>query len=205
MKEFLAHLSAFEIFLASKSPRRKQLLSDLGIPFRNWILEDVDESFPNDIESEHVAEYLSVKKAEPYKEHLKDGQIVITADTIVCSSDMVLGKPRSKDDAKLMLREISGHDHLVITGVSLTSVHSSSSFSATTRVLFDNLNSDEIDYYIDTYKPYDKAGSYGIQEWIGLIGVESIEGSYFNVMGLPIQRLYQELKRFTNYTKTEQK
>lgn len=205
MKEFLKHLSEFEIFLASKSPRRKQLLLDLGIPFRHWVLADVDESFPDDIDIELVAEYLSVKKAEPYKDSLKERQVIITADTIVCSSNKVLGKPKNRDDARFILKNLSGRDHLVITGVCLTSFHSSSSFSATTKVLFDELSSDEIDYYIDTYKPYDKAGSYGIQEWIGLIGVESIEGSYFNVMGLPIQRLYQELKRFTNYTKTEQK
>jgi septum formation protein len=201
MNIFLEHLKDFSIFLASRSPRRIQLLEDLGIPFKQWIIEDIEEDYPTSLNIEMVAQYLSEKKSKPYKAMLEPGFIIITADTVVCSSNKILGKPSTHDEAKQMLQELSGQEHSVVTGVSILSMEKERHFSAVTEVRFAGLSEEEMDYYIDEFKPFDKAGSYGIQEWIGLIGVESINGSYFNVMGLPIQRLYRELKSFTNYTK----
>jgi septum formation protein len=201
MNDLLKHLSTFQIYLASRSPRRQSLLSELGIPFKTWLLDEIDELFPDDLEINQVAVYLAGKKANPYRNLLSEGQILICADTIVCCEGRILGKPNDEADAYRMLSLLSGKQHLVITGVKLLSTEKETSFSSETKVFFSNLSSDEIHYYIDVYKPFDKAGSYGIQEWIGLAGISSIEGSYFNVMGLPIQRLYQELKKFTNYTK----
>lgn len=189
------------IYLASNSPRRKELLSGLGIPFNVKIINDIDESFPEDLPAVKVAEYISGKKAAAYETFVKeagerDADIcVITADTVVIVDDRILGKPADAADAADMLRSISGRSHQVVTGVTILCKNDRTSFSVSTDVTFKTLSEEEIDYYITHYKPFDKAGAYGIQEWIGYIGVTRLEGSYFNVMGFPVQRVYEELKR----------
>lgn len=189
------------IYLASNSPRRKELLSGLGIPFNVKIINDIDESFPEDLPAVKVAEYISGKKAAAYETFVKeagerDADIcVITADTVVIVDDRILGKPADAADAADMLRCISGRSHQVVTGVTILCKNDRTSFSVSTDVTFKSLSEEEIDYYITHYKPFDKAGAYGIQEWIGYIGVTRLEGSYFNVMGFPVQRVYEELKR----------
>ncbi len=186
----------YQLILASQSPRRQQLLSDLDIPFTTLVIKDIDESYPKDLPAKEVAAYLSQKKAAAYRENLNDNALVITADTIVIADNKVLGKPKDQAEATKILHTLSGKTHLVITGVTLTTQHKSHTFSAITEVTFSPLEDDEINYYLEKYKPYDKAGAYGIQEWIGSIGVEHINGSYFNVMGLPVHQLYQALKNF---------
>jgi septum formation protein len=186
----------YRIVLASNSPRRKELLSGLDWEYDVESLPDVDESFPDSLDKEQVAEYISRKKANAYCSYLKDGTLLITADTIVLLGDEIFGKPQGETDAIRMLRCLSGNTHRVITGVSLTTTQKQRSFSVSSDVRFSKLDDDEIEYYVAKYKPLDKAGAYGIQEWIGYVAVEYISGSYFNIMGLPIQRLYQELKRF---------
>lgn len=186
----------YQIILASNSPRRKELLSGLDLEYEVMVLPNIDESYPLDIENEEVALYIAKKKAQAYTDLLTDNKLVITADTIVVIDDKILGKPMDEADAKQMLRELSGKTHQVITGVCLTASNKQKSFSVISDVRFSNLDDSEIEYYASKYKPLDKAGAYGIQEWIGYIGVEYISGSYFNVMGLPIQKLYQELKKF---------
>lgn len=186
----------YKIILASNSPRRKELLSGLDLEYDIVVLPDIDESYPLDIEKEEVALYIAKKKAEAYNSLLTDNKLAITADTIVVVGEKILGKPTDEADAIAMLRELSGKTHQVITGVCLTTSNKQKSFSVVSDVRFSNLNDSEIEYYVSKYKPLDKAGAYGIQEWIGYIGVEYISGSYFNVMGLPIQKLYQELKKF---------
>lgn len=185
-----------KIILASASPRRQQLLSDLDIPFTVLVIKDIDESYPSDLPVEDVAAFLSKKKSENYLENLKDNTIVITADTVVINDGQVLGKPKDKTEAIAILKSLSGKTHQVITGVTLSSREKNHTFSAITDVKFSALDDDEIHYYIDNYEPYDKAGAYGIQEWIGYVGVEHIQGSYFNVMGLPVHQVYQALKAF---------
>ena len=185
-----------KIILASGSPRRQQLLSDLGIPFTVLVIKDINESYPTSLPAQEVAAYLSEKKAAIYQPQLKENHIVITADTVVISNGQVLGKPQDREEAKTMLLALSGKEHQVITGVTLTSKEKTQTFSALTDVTFSPLDDDEINYYIDNYEPFDKAGAYGIQEWIGYVGVESIRGSYFNVMGLPVHQLYQALKNY---------
>lgn len=185
-----------EILLASKSPRRKQILADAGFKFEVITSKEVDEIIPNDISINKVAEYLSELKANAYKNDLDDNQILISADTVVCLDDKILGKPTDNEDAFKMLSYLSGKEHKVITGVTICSSNKKVSFSDTTIVKFKKLTENEINYYIKNYKPFDKAGSYGIQEWIGYIGITKIIGSYFNVMGLPIQKLYDELLKF---------
>lgn len=185
----------YKLILASQSPRRRQLMSDCGLEFSAASI-DVDEVFPDDLPSKEAAEYLSSLKSSGYSSELSSKEILITADTVVLIDDKILGKPDGEGNSRKMLRELSGCEHLVITGVTLRSSSFSKSFSTTTRVKFAELTDEQIDYYIDRYKPYDKAGSYGIQEWIGYIGIESIDGSFYNVMGLPIQRLYKELSLF---------
>lgn len=194
MRERFEHL---DIILASRSSRRHALLRQLDIPFRMTPL-DVDETFPADLKLEQVAEYISNLKVKAFPEDkIKDNTIVITADTIVAVDDMILGKPQDEADAKNMLQMLSGRSHVVITGVCVRTLKGIKSFSSTTKVYFKPLIEKEIEYYIDEYQPYDKAGAYGIQEWIGKIGVEKIEGSFYNVMGLPMQQLYKELCNFT--------
>lgn len=191
----LENISKYKVILASNSPRRRELLSGLGIDYEVKVISNIDESFPDTLQGEEIPVYISKVKAGAYLSTMKDDEMVITADTIVYTNGKVLGKPASREDAIDMLKELSGHSHQVITGVCITTKDFQKSFASVTDVTFDSLSDEEIDYYIDKYKPYDKAGAYGIQEWIGYIGVSSIEGSYFNVMGLPVQKLYKELKK----------
>lgn len=198
----LEDLKKYSVVLASNSPRRKELLSGLGVNFSVKTLPDVDESFPDTLKGEDIPLFIARKKADAYKvlfssvtsNEVEEPLLVITADTIVWLEDEVLGKPANATEARAMLSKLSGKKHQVITGVCLTTASWQKSFAAVSEVQFSSLTEEEMDYYIHNYCPYDKAGAYGVQEWIGFIGVESIQGSYFNVMGLPIQRLYKELK-----------
>lgn len=191
----LDNLKKYKIVLASNSPRRKELLSGLGVDYIVRTLPDVDESYPDTLQGEEIPAYISREKADAYKSIIHPDELLITADTIVWKNGEVLGKPNDKEDAINMLRKLSGASHQVITGVCLTTTSWQKSFTATTEVTFATLTKEEIIYYVDKYAPMDKAGAYGVQEWIGFVGVESIFGSYFNVMGLPIQRLYRELAK----------
>jgi septum formation protein len=182
-----------KIILASNSPRRKELLSGIDIPYDIKVLPNIDESYPKTIPHEKVAEFLARKKASAYLPELKDDTLLITADTIVLLHNKILGKPIDKAEAKQMLRTLSGETHRVITGVCLTTKEKQKSFSAVSHVTFGNLSDEEIEYYVEKYNPMDKAGAYGVQEWIGYVAVKHIEGSYFNIMGLPIYRVYREL------------
>jgi len=188
--------SKYSIVLASNSPRRKELLSGLDIPYTITALPDVDESFPDNLVGEAIPLHISRKKSDAYRSLMKSNTLLITADTIVWLNGKVHGKPVDTADARTMLQTLSGQTHQVITGVTLRTQEKEFSFAAVSDVTFAVLSDEEIDYYLSKYQPYDKAGSYGVQEWIGYIGVEHINGSYFNVMGLPIQRLYRELKAF---------
>lgn len=192
----LSHLKKYEILLASNSPRRRELLAGLDIDYRVTALPEVDESYPDTLSGEEIPLYISQEKAAAYRRFMKDNTLLITADTIVWLDGKVYGKPRDTADAKAMLQALSGKTHTVITGVTLTSLQKQLSFAVSTEVTFATLDDDEIDYYVEEYRPLDKAGAYGVQEWIGYIGVTGLKGSYYNVMGLPIQRLYTELKKF---------
>ncbi len=190
-------LNRFNIVLASNSPRRRDLLAGLGVKFSIRVDVDVDENYPKDyIVATDVALYLATKKADANSPTIDDGELLITADTVVVVDDEVLGKPSDEDDARRMLQLISGRTHQVITGVCLRTKDKSKCFSVVTDVTFKTLSEEEINYYIINYHPMDKAGAYGIQEWIGYIGVTELKGSYFNVMGFPIQRIYQEIANF---------
>lgn len=180
-----------QIILASQSPRRKELLGLLDLDFKVEVRE-VEEIFPNSLDSSEVAEYLAKLKAMAFT-NLSDEQLIITADTVVILDQQILGKPKDKTEAIQMLRSLSNRSHNVTTGVCIKSSDKTISFSNTTKVYFKELTTSEIEYYIENYKPYDKAGSYGIQEWIGAIGITKIEGSYFNVVGLPIQELNKQI------------
>lgn len=186
-------LAPWHVVLASNSPRRRELLSGLGIPFDVKVIEGVDESYPPDLHPLDIAGYISHKKAEAYRELLEGNSLVITADTVVVAAHEVLGKPHNEEDACRMLRLLSGRTHQVVTGVCLTAKTFQRAFSVTTDVTFKPLTEDEISFYVTRYHPFDKAGAYGIQEWIGYIGVTGLRGSYYNVMGLPVQRIYEEL------------
>ncbi len=186
----------YHIILSSNSPRRKELLAGLDLDFEVRVLQGINESYPDDLPVMEIAEYIAAEKAEAYKSELQGNNLVITADTIVVVGDKVLGKPNDFDDACKMLHLLSGKTHQVVTGVCLTTIDKQKRFSVVTDVTFKMLSDEEITYYVKRYKPFDKAGSYGIQEWIGYVGVTSICGSYFNVMGLPVQRIYEELKTF---------
>lgn len=190
----LDNLRKYRIILASASPRRRELLAGLDVDFEVRTLPDVDESFPADLQGGDIPLYISRKKADAYRPCMAADELVITADTIVWLGDVALGKPVDEEDARRMLRNMSGKTHSVFTGVTITTKETQRSFVAQSDVTFAALSDDEIDYYITKYKPMDKAGSYGAQEWIGYIGMSNIVGSYFNVMGLPVQRLYNELK-----------
>lgn len=185
----------FEIILGSQSPRRSSLLKQLGISF---IVKkkEVDESYPASIKKEEVAEYLSRKKATAFLEDLKENEVLITCDTVVILEDKLLGKASNKIEAKNMLQSLSGKKHQVVSGVCISSINHAHSFSVSTEVYFKAFKKEEIDYYIEKFHPFDKAGAYGIQEWIGMIGVEKIIGSYYNVMGLPVKELFEELNTF---------
>ena len=191
----LKNLEKYKIILCSNSPRRRELLSGLGLNFEVRVIDGIDESYNNNNSCEEIAEEISVKKADAYLKTIGDNELIITADTIVYNNGEVLGKPHTRKEAIDMLSAISGKTHKVVTGVCIASKNKKKIFSVSTNVKFSSLEMEEILFYIDNYSPYDKAGAYGIQEWIGYIGVEGIEGSYFNVMGLPIQRLYSELKK----------
>ena len=184
----------YKLILASASPRRQQLMKDAGLTFEVW-LKNVEEKYPQELHWENVPEYLSKVKASAFREELKADEVLITADTVVCIHDRILGKPADRKEAISMLQELSGNRHLVVTGVSVTTRTEQLSFSSRTDVFFKRLSNEEIEFYVDTYKPFDKAGAYGIQEWIGYIGIERIEGSFYNVMGLPIQKLYETLRK----------
>lgn len=185
-----------KIVLASNSPRRRELLSGLGYSFEVRVLDDIDESYPDTLRGSDVAAYISRVKAEAYRNSMVDDELIITADTIVCLDDKVLGKPADELEAMAMLRGLSGRTHQVYTGVTIVTVEERTTFVTRSDVTFAALTDEEILHYVTQYRPMDKAGAYGIQEWIGYIGVERIEGSYFNVMGLPVQRLYVELKKY---------
>lgn len=192
----LANLEKYKIILGSNSPRRQELMAGLDIDFEVRIITDIDESYPAVLKEEDVPAYIARKKAEAYKSSMADDELLITADTVVWTFEEILGKPKDRDGAISMLQKLSDHVHEVITGVCIISKDRQIDFSVFSAVSFSKLDDDEIVYYVDKYKPFDKAGSYGIQEWIGYVGVESINGSFYNVMGLPIQRLYQELKKW---------
>lgn len=191
----LDNIRKYHILLASKSPRRRELLHQLRIPF-NVVTVGVREEYPDTLPAIEVAEYLSRLKAKAYNDCLDENDLLITADTIVVSEGKIYGKPENHDDAVDMLRNLSGKTHQVATGVTLTSICKSVSFTVVTDVKFAEISDDDIRYYVDNFNPTDKAGAYGIQEWIGCIAVESINGSYYNVMGLPVHRLYHELQTF---------
>lgn len=183
------------LILASNSPRRRELLAGLGYPYEARVLDGIDESYPDTLRGSEVAAYISRAKASAYRATMAQDEVIITADTIVCLDDEVLGKPADEAEAMAMLRRLSGHTHQVYTGVTIVSAKGDTTFVSRTDVTFATLTEEEIQHYVTHYRPMDKAGAYGIQEWIGYIGVEHIEGSYFNVMGLPVQRLYAELKK----------
>ena len=210
----------YHIILASNSPRRKELLAGLDLPFETKVIQGIDESYPEDLDAYQVAEYIAQKKAQAYGELLAkddvsgdgngeaktDGLLVLTADTVVIAPaadeqndqegrGIILGKPHGAEEACQMLRMLSGKTHHVVTGVCLTTKTSQRHFSVVTEVSFKQLSDDEITYYVDRYKPFDKAGAYGIQEWIGYIGCTGLKGSYYNVMGLPVQRIYEEIEK----------
>lgn len=187
-----------KLILASNSPRRRELLSGLGLDFEVWVLQGIDESYPADLREGDIPLYISRAKAQAYLSSLSEDELLITADTIVWLDGEVLEKPKDEADACRMLRELSGKTHQVFTGVCLTTKEKQVAFSCRTDVTFARLDEEEIRHYVETYRPLDKAGAYGVQEWIGYIGVERVEGSYFNVVGLPVQRLYQTLKQNFN-------
>ena len=187
----------YKIILASNSPRRRELLAGLDLDFEVRVLPGIDESYPDTLPVMETAEYIASKKATAYQRQMAADELVITADTVVIVGDEVLGKPADAADAAQMLRKLSGRSHQVVTGVCLTTLQQSVRFSVTTDVTFKQLTDAEISYYIKKYQPFDKAGAYGIQEWIGYIGCTGLRGSYYNVMGLPVQRIYAELQQFT--------
>lgn len=190
----LDNLKKYKIILASNSPRRRELLSGLGVDYEVKIVPGIDETYLESLNGEEIPVYIAQEKANAYRASLQPDELVITADTIVYVDGMVLGKPVDEADACRMLRMLSGRTHQVITGVCLTTVDFQKSFASVTEVTFDTLSDEEIGYYVEKYRPMDKAGSYGVQEWIGFVGVTGLKGSYYNVMGLPVQRLYKELK-----------
>lgn len=189
----LDNLEKYKVILASGSPRRRELMAGLGVNYEVRMLPDVDESYPDTLQGEEIPLYIAKEKADAYIPMMQPDELIITADTIVWLDGKVLGKPRDREDALQMLRTMSGRTHEVFTGVCITTTDWQRSFTAQTEVRFATLSEDEIIYYVDNFKPMDKAGAYGVQEWIGFIGVENISGSYYNIMGLPVQKLYREL------------
>lgn len=185
----------YQYILASKSPRRQQLLKSLGLDFQT-VIKDTEENFPENLAKEEIPVYLARLKAQPFFKDLQPNDLLITADTIVWLNGRVMGKPSSATEAKKMLEELSDNEHQVISGVRLTSSKKFSEFYSVSNVQFKTLTDSEIEHYISVFQPFDKAGAYGIQEWIGLIGITHIEGSFYNVMGLPVQKLYEEIMHF---------
>lgn len=192
----LDNLNKYQIVLASNSPRRKELLQRMGVNFKVRTLFGIDESFPDSLRGEDIVCYISRNKAEAYRSSMAGNELLITADTIVYLDGEVMGKPKNAEQAKEMLHKLSGKTHQVITGVTIVTTERTENFGVTSQVKFAELTDEEINFYVDNYLPFDKAGAYGIQEWIGIVAVEEIKGSYFNVVGLPVQRLYQKLKSF---------
>ena len=197
----LSNLSKYQIVLASNSPRRKELLAGLGLTFSVRTLSGIDESYPQSLVGEEIPIFIANAKADAYQQTMNENELIITADTIVYLPDEngtghVLGKPHDAEEARQMLRSLAGKHHEVITGVAILTRQRRKTFAVTSKVSFADLSDEEINYYVTNYKPFDKAGAYGIQEWIGFIGVNGLLGSYFNVMGLPVQRLYEELKKW---------
>ncbi len=189
-------LKNYRLILASQSPRRQQLLADVGLRYELAPRFECDEVFPDDMPADDVAGYLSRLKSEAYPAELGERDILLTADTVVVVDNDILGKPASREEAIAMIERMSGRRHKVITGVTLRKASAAKTFSVCSDVVFRRLSAEEITYYVDEYRPMDKAGAYGIQEWIGYVGIESIEGSFYNVMGLPVQRVYVELQEF---------
>lgn len=189
-------LGNFEIILGSGSPRRRYLLEEMGLNFRVLVNESLEETWPEGLSKQEIPVYLAELKGRHILDIVRSDQLLITADTIVWMEGDVINKPNGRDDAFRMLKKLSGNKHEVLTGVCFQSGERVHSFCASSLVWFAELTDTEINYYIDHFEPYDKAGAYGIQDWIGYIGVEKIEGSYFNVMGLPLQKMYHELKGF---------
>ena len=185
----------YKLILASNSPRRKELLAGLGVPFEVRVLQDIDEHYPENLPVNEVARYIAKEKADAYRRIVASDELIITADTVVIVGDEILGKPIDEADAVRMLKLLSGRTHQVTTGVCLLTAEKERCFDVTTDVTFKTLTDEEIHYYVNRYRPFDKAGAYGIQEWIGYIGVTGLNGSYYNVMGLPVQRIYQELTK----------
>ena len=190
----LDNLRPFRLVLASNSPRRRELLGGLGVPFTVRTINGIDESYPANLDGADIPLHIARQKAAAYLPTLAPDELLITADTIVYLDNRVIGKPKDEDEAIRMLHTLSGRTHKVITGVSLSTTQQTRAFAAVSLVTFAPLSEEEIDYYVHTFHPLDKAGAYGVQEWIGMVGVKRIEGSYFNVMGLPVQRLYEELR-----------
>lgn len=191
-------LQPYRLLLASQSPRRRELIAGSGIPFTLTEKYACEEHYPATLAAEEVPAYLSRLKSEAYPTPLQPNDILLTADTVVILEGEVLGKPKDREDALRMVARLAGNRHTVVTGVTLRTSARIETFSAESDVWFRPLSAEEIAYYVDTYQPFDKAGSYGIQEWIGYVGIERIDGSFYNVMGLPIQRLYVELEKFIN-------
>lgn len=192
----LDNLKKYNIVLASNSPRRKELLQRMGVNFKVRTLFGIDESYPNSLRGEDIVRYISRNKAQAYRSSMAPNELLITADTIVYVEGEVMGKPKTAEQAKEMLHKLSGKSHQVITGVTIVTADCTEDFGVTSQVKFAEITDEEINFYVDNYLPFDKAGAYGIQEWIGIVAVEEIKGSYFNVVGLPVQRLYQKLKTF---------
>ena len=192
----LENLNKYEIVLASNSPRRKELLQRMGVNFKVRTLFGIDESYPDSLRGEDIVCYISRNKAKAYQSSMAPNELLITADTIVYVDGEVMGKPKNAEQAKEMLHKLSGKTHQVITGVTIVTAKRTENFGVTSQVKFTNITDEEINFYVDNYLPFDKAGACGIQEWIGIVAVEEIKGSYFNVVGLPVQRLYQKLKTF---------
>ncbi len=192
----LDNLKKYNIVLASNSPRRKELLQRMGVNFKVRTLFGIDESYPDSLRGEDIVRYISRNKAQAYRSSMAPNELLITADTIVYIEGEVMGKPKTAEQAKEMLHKLSGKSHQVITGVTIVTADRTEDFGVTSQVKFAEITDEEINFYVDNYLPFDKAGAYGIQEWIGIVAVEEIKGSYFNVVGLPVQRLYQKLKTF---------
>lgn len=192
----LDNLKKYNIVLASNSPRRKELLQRMGVNFKVRTLFGIDESYPDSLRGEDIVRYISRNKAQAYRSSMAPNELLITADTIVYVEGEVMGKPKTAEQAKEMLHKLSGKSHQVITGVTIVTADRTEDFGVTSQVKFAEITDEEINFYVDNYLPFDKAGAYGIQEWIGIVAVEEIKGSCFNVVGLPVQRLYQKLKTF---------
>lgn len=190
------NLREYKILLASKSPRRRELLQQIRLPFSVVSLGGVEEKYPQGLPAHQIPQYLSNLKSDAFMKSMRDNELIITADTLVILDGSVLGKPKNREEAISMLRRLSGKTHLVITGVTISTLQKRTTFSTETKVKFAELSDSDIEYYVDNFLPYDKAGAYGIQEWIGCVAVEAIEGSFYNVMGLPVHQLIKELRAF---------